>query len=227
MRQYAGDSSTTRSGQAALATIHLPLVDLDRTGRRCDVRRLVGAYPSKSRVAAAKFKEEISFERQSLRQRRLGRVADKPLDGRNRFRRAGRQSTGDLHRPIQRLTAYALVDKAEPCCFLRVDGITHEDVHESRRRPNAARQPLRAAGPRDKSQVGLRQSNQVVTVLSDAKIAGKRELECASQTRSGNGGDNWLWHALAQRHGLIEKSCVVNRVVGPFAAGSAKGLGEL
>src|SRR6267154_2146816 len=138
-----------------------------------------------------------------------------------------RQSTGDLHRPIQRLTAYALVDKAEPCCFLRVDGITHEDVHESRRRPNGARQPLRAAGPRDKSQVGLRQSDQVVTFLSDAKIAGKRELECASQTRSGNGGDNWLWHALAQCHGLIEKSCVVGRVVGPFAAGSAKGLGEL
>src|SRR5882672_3734070 len=227
IRQYAGDSSTTRSGPASSATVHLRLVDLDRAGRRCDVRRLVGPHPSKSSVADAQFQEEISFERQSLCQRRLGRVADKPLNGRNRFRRAGRQSTGDLHCPIQRLTAYALVDKAKPCSFLRVDGIAHEHVHESRRRSDGARQPLRAAGPGDESQVGLRQSDQVVAILGDAQIAGERELECASQTCSGNGGDYRFWHALAERYGLVEKSCVVSRVVGPLAAGSAEGLGEL
>src|SRR5713101_5610079 len=86
---------------------------------------------------------------------------------------------------------------------------------------------MSAAGPGDESQVGLRQSDQVVAILGDAEIAGKRELECAGQTCSGNGGDYWFWHALAERHGLVEKSCVVSRVVGPLAAGSAEGLGEL
>jgi len=72
------------------------------------------------------------------------------------------------------------VNKTKPRRFLRVDGIAHKDVHERRRRPNRARQPLRAAGARDKSQVGLRQSDQVVAILGDTEIAGKRELESAS-----------------------------------------------
>ena len=51
------------------------------------------------------FKKEISFKRQSLRQRRLGGVADETLDVGERFRRMRRQAPRNLHRAIESLAA--------------------------------------------------------------------------------------------------------------------------
>src|SRR5216683_5021059 len=81
-----------------------------------------------------------------------------------------------------------------------------------------------AAGAGKETKLRLRQSDQVVAILSDTEIAGERELECAGQGRAGNGGDDRLRHALAQRHGLVEESPIVGRVVGPLATGSAQRL---
>src|SRR5216683_109333 len=106
------------------------------------------------------------------------------------------------------------------------EGNTHEDVHERGRRSDGAGQPLRAPGPGNESKVRLRQSDQVVTILSDTQIAGERELESTGQACAGNGGDYWFWHALAQRHGLVEESPIVSRVLRPLATGSAQGLCE-
>src|SRR5260370_23398477 len=39
--------------------------------------------------------------------------------------------------------------------------------------------------------------------------------------------DYRLWHALAQRHGLIEESAIVSGVLGPLATGNAQGLCDL
>jgi hypothetical protein len=83
-----------------------------------------------------------------------------------------------------------------------------------------------ATGAGKESKVRLRQSDQVVAILSDAKIAGERKLKSPGQGCAGNGGDHWLWHALAQRHGLVEESSIVGGVLGPFATGSAQGLCE-
>ena len=78
--------------------------------------------------------------------------------------------------------------------------------------------------PGSETKFGLGKADQVVPILSDTKIAGERELECTGQGRARNGGDDRLWHALAQRHGLVEESAIVSRVVGPLATGSAQGL---
>jgi len=94
-------------------------------------------------------------------------------------------------------------------------------VHERSGRSDGAWQPLRAAGAGKESKVRLRQSDQVVTILSDAKIAGERELESTGQGRTGNGGDDWFRHALAKRHGLVEEPPIVGRVLGQLATGSA------
>src|SRR5262249_13420520 len=100
-------------------------------------------------------------------------------------------------------------------------------MHERGWRSDGAGQPLRAAGAGKESKVRLWQSDQVVTILSDTKIAGERELESTSQGCAGNGGDYRFWHALAQRHGLVEESPIVGRVLGPLSTGSAHGLCEL
>jgi hypothetical protein len=98
----------------------------------------------------------------------------------------------------------------------------HEDVHERGRRSDGAWQPLRATRTGKKPKVRLRYSNQLVTKVSDTKIAGERELESTCQACAGNSGDAWLWHAFAQRHRLVEESSVVSRVLGPLAIRSAQ-----
>jgi len=55
--------------------------------------------------------------------------------------------------------------------------LTHEDVHECGWRSDDARQSLRAAGAGKETKLCLRQPDQVVTILSDTKIARERELE--------------------------------------------------
>lgn len=71
------------------------------------------------------------------------------------------------------------------------------------------------------------QSQQVVAVFSNAKIASQCELESAGQGRAGYGGDHRLRHAFTQRHRLVEESSVVGRVLGPLAAGRPEGLSDL
>lgn len=65
-------------------------------------------------------------------------------------------------------------------------------MYERRWRSDGGGQPLRAAGARRQSKVCLRQSNQVIPILGDAKIAGERELESTGQACPGSGGDHWL-----------------------------------
>lgn len=79
--------------------------------------------------------------------------------------------------------------------FTRRKSDAHENVHECGCRSNGAWQSLRAAGAGDQSEVHLRQSQQVVAVLSNAKIAGQRELESTGQGRAGYGGDGMLSHS--------------------------------
>jgi hypothetical protein len=86
---------------------------------------------------------------------------------------------------------------------------------------------LRAASTGKKCKVRLRQSDQVVTILSDTKIAGERELEGTGQGSPRNGGNYWFWHALAPRHYPIEESPIVSGVLGPLATGSPQGLCDL
>src|SRR5258708_28201004 len=135
-----------------------------------------------------------------------------------------RQVPCDLHRAIEGLAGDGFVHQALPFRFTRTECLTHENVHERGWHSNGARQPLSAARAGKETKLCLRQSDQVFTVLSDTKIASERELESAGQGRAGNSGDHWFWHALAQRHGLVEESPVVGRVLGPLAAGSAQGL---
>src|SRR6267142_1274396 len=89
-----------------------------------------------------------------------------------------------------------------------------------------ARQPLRAASAGNESKVRLQESDQVVSILSDTKIAGERKLESTGQGCAGNGGDYRFWHALAQRDRLVQEPPIVGRVLGPLAAGRAQGLCE-
>src|SRR5258706_12777516 len=79
-------SSMTRTGAVDSAMIHLPFIDLDRARRRGDVLLVIGAHAGERRLGDAQFQEEVSFERQSLCQRRLGGVADEALDVSHRFR---------------------------------------------------------------------------------------------------------------------------------------------
>src|SRR5258708_16290499 len=53
------------------------------------------------------------------------------------------------------------------------------------------------------------------------------EIERGCGGGSGKRRDYWFWHACAQRHGFVEESAIVGRVLGPLAAGSAQGLGDL
>ena len=97
-------------------------------------------------------------------------------------------------------------------------------MHERGWHSDDAREPLRSAGAGHETKLCLRKPDQIVPILSDTKIAGERELERTGEGGAGNGGDDRLWHALAQRHGFIEESAVISGVVGPLAAGSAQGL---
>ena len=77
--------------------------------------------------------------------------------------------------------------------------------------------------PGTKSKVRLRKSDQVVAILGDTKVAGERKLKSTGEGCAGNGGDNRLWHALAHRHRLVEKSTIVGRVLGPLATRNRAG----
>src|SRR5260221_11201907 len=107
---------------------------------------------------------------------------------------------------------------------MRIQWLTHEDVHERSPRSDGAWQPLRAAGAGNESKVRLRKSDQIVTILSDTKIAGERQLECTGQGSAGDGADDRFWQSLAHGHGLVEESAIVRGVLGPLATGSAQGL---
>src|ERR1700746_1213931 len=113
-----------------------------------------------------------------------------------------------------------------PFGFTWSEGIAHEDVHERGRRSDSAWQPLRASSAGSESKVRLQESDQVVTLLSDTKIAGERELESTGQGCAGNGGDYRFWHALAQRDRLVQEPPIVGRVFGPLATGGTQGLRE-
>src|SRR5260370_42661710 len=132
-----------------------------------------------------------------------------------------------LHRIIDSLPADGYVQDALAFGFTRRKGDAHDNMHECGCRSNCEWQSLRAAGAGKQSEVLLRQSQQVVPVLSDTKIAGQRELESTGQGRAGYGGDHRLRHALTQRHRLVEESPVVGRVLGPLATGRPEGLRDL
>src|SRR5713226_6237850 len=103
-----------------------------------------------------------------------------------------RQALCNLHCAIESLAADGFVHQSLPFGFTRREGNAPEDVHERGWRSDGAWQPLRAAGSGKESKVRLRQSDQVVAILSDTKIAGERELEstghvsgsCTALTRS-------------------------------------------
>src|SRR4029077_1038886 len=122
--------------------------------------------------------------------------------------------------------ADGFVHQPLPFGFTRREGIAHEDVHERGWRSDCAWQPLRATGAGNKSKVRLQESDQVVAILSDTKIAGERELESTGQGCARNGGDYRFWHALAQRDRLVQEPRIVGRVLGPLATGGAQGLCE-
>src|SRR6266481_9685675 len=123
---------------------------------------------------------------------------------------------GNLHCAIESLAADGFVYQPLPFGFTWRDGHAHEDVHERGWHSDGAWQPLRAAGAGKKSKVRLRQSDQVVAILGDTKIAGERELESTGQGCAGDGGDDRFWHALAQRDRLVQEPPVVGRVLGPL-----------
>src|SRR5260370_1814004 len=131
----------------------------------------------------------MSFKRKALRQRRLRGVADETFNVGERFRRMRRQALCNLHCAIESLAADRFVHQSLPFGFTWSEGITHEDVHERGWHSDGAWQPLRAAGAGKESKVRLRQSDQVVTILSDTKIAGERKLESTVQSCACNGGD--------------------------------------
>src|SRR5260370_36136641 len=85
--QYADVSSMTRTCAANSVMIHAPCFDHDRARRRGDVLLFIGTHARECRFGDAQLQEEISFECQSLRQRRFGGIADETLDASNRFRR--------------------------------------------------------------------------------------------------------------------------------------------
>src|SRR4030081_2066665 len=85
--QYAGVSSITRTCPADSVMTRTPCLNHNRARRRGDVLLFVGTHARECGFADAQFQEEISFECQSLCQRRLGGVADETLDVSDRFRR--------------------------------------------------------------------------------------------------------------------------------------------
>src|SRR5580704_9735923 len=105
-----------------------------------------------------------------------------------------------------------------PFGFARIERSSYENVHESGWHSDRARQPLSATGSGKETKLCLGQSDQILAVFSDTKVASQGKLEGASQGRAGNSGDYWFRHALTQSHGLVEESPIVGRVLGPLAA---------
>src|SRR6266403_208649 len=138
-----------------------------------------------------------------------------------------RQAPRNLHCAIESLAADRFVHQPLLFGFTRIQWLTHEDVHECSWCSDGARQPGRAAGTGKETKVCLRQTDQVVAILGNTKIARERELEGTGQGCAGDGRNYRLWHALAQRHGFIEESTVVGGVLGPLATGSAQGFRDL
>src|ERR1700730_10351634 len=130
----------------------------------------------------------------------------------------------NLHGAIESLAADGFVHQSLPFGFTWSEGIAHEDVHERGRSSDGAWQPLRAASAGTESKVRLQESDQVVSILCDTKIAGERKLESTGQGCAGNGGDYRFWHALAQRDRLVQEPPIVGRALGPLATGRTQGL---
>src|SRR5260370_25394105 len=101
----------------------------------------------------------------------------------------------NLHCAMESLATDGFVPQPLPLSFTWSEGIAHQDVHERGWRSDGAWQPLRAAGAGNESKVRLQESDQVVTILSDTKIAGDRELESTSQICAGNRADSRFCHA--------------------------------
>src|SRR5216684_5173279 len=78
--QYAGVSSMTRTCAADSVMTRAPCLNHNRARRRGDVLLFIGTHARECGFADAQFQEEISFECQSLCQRRLGGVPDETLD---------------------------------------------------------------------------------------------------------------------------------------------------
>src|SRR5258708_14877341 len=78
--QYPGVSSITRTCAADSVMTRAPCLNQNRARRRGDVLLFIGTHARECGFADAQFQEEISFECQSLCQRRLGGVADETLD---------------------------------------------------------------------------------------------------------------------------------------------------
>src|SRR5258708_10318495 len=153
-------------------------LDLDGARRRGNLLFFIRTHARERSFRDAQFQEEISFERQSLRERRLGGIADETLDVSNRFRRMRRQAPCNLHCTIESLPADGLVHQALPFGFTWIEWLTHEDVHERGWCSDGAREPLRAAGAGKETKLCLGQSDQVVTIHGHPKIARKRALAC-------------------------------------------------
>src|SRR2546428_8812690 len=169
--QYADVSSMTRTCAADSVMMHAPCFDHDRARRRGDVLLCIGTHARECRFGDAQFQKEVSFECQSLCQRRLGGVADEPFDVSKRFRRMRRQAPCDLHGAIEGLAADGFMHQALPFGFTRTECLTHENVHERGWHSDGARQPLSAARAGKETKLCLRQSDQVFAILSDTKIA--------------------------------------------------------
>src|SRR4029077_14678205 len=124
--QYADVSSMTRTCAADSVMIRAPCFDQNRARRRVDVFLFIGTHARECGFADAQFQEEISFECQSLGERRLGGVADETLDVSNRFRCIERQVLCNLHRAIESLAADGFVHQPLLFGFTWSERNTHE-----------------------------------------------------------------------------------------------------
>src|SRR5258707_13439826 len=112
----------------------------------------------------------MSFKGQPLRQGRLGGIADEAFDVSDRFWRMRCQAPRDLHCAIKSLAAHRFVHQALPFGFARIERLAHKDVHQRGWHSDSAWQPLSAASAGNEPKLCLRQSDQIVAILSDAKI---------------------------------------------------------
>src|SRR5260370_24354282 len=110
-----------------------------------------------------------------------------------------RKQLCNLHRAIDGLAADSFVYQVLSFGVARIERLPHKDVHKCRCRSDSARQPLCAAGALQETEFCLGQTDQIVAVFSNPKVASESELEGAGYGCSGNGGRDRLWHALAQR----------------------------
>src|SRR5579862_3580226 len=104
----------------------------------------------------------------------------------------------DLHGALEGLATDGFMHQALPLGLARIERLSHEDVHEGRRRSYSAWQPLSAAGTWQQADLGFGKTDQVVAVLGDSEIAGEGELEGPGKGGPGDRGDDRLGHALAK-----------------------------